>query len=95
MVELVFLHKHFAGQAYGLTQEKTTVGWSRPNDLAIPSASVSASHCEVLVWGNDVIVRDLGSLANKPDWKRFGFKAILALLGLGLLLWLVLTLLGR
>lgn len=61
MVKLVFLDKQFDGQVYELTREKTTVGRTRPNDLVIPSDSVSASHCEVLVWGNEVIVRDLDS----------------------------------
>ena len=44
-----------------MTLEKTTVGRSDQNTLSIPDASLSAQHCEILVNGAEVIVRDLGS----------------------------------
>ncbi len=41
--------------------EKTTVGRAGQNTLVIADGSVSGTHCEILVNGPAVIVRDLGS----------------------------------
>jgi len=61
MAKLVFIGEHFAGRVYELLVEKTTVGRANHNTLTIHDSSVSYSHAEVLVFGTEVIVRDLGS----------------------------------
>ncbi len=61
MARLVFIDKTFAGQSYQFTREKTTVGRGDQNDLVIRDSSVSSRHCEILVYGYDVIVIDLNS----------------------------------
>jgi predicted component of type VI protein secretion system len=61
MPKLVFIDPNFAGKVYLLTIEKTTVGRSDENVLVIRDSSLSARHCEILVNGTEVIVRDLGS----------------------------------
>lgn len=61
MAKLIFIGERFAGRVYELAQEKTTVGRGGHNTLALHDGSVSMSHCEILVNGPEVIVRDLGS----------------------------------
>lgn len=61
MARLVFTDPRFAGAAYSCMGEKTTVGRAPDNTLIIEDPSVSAHHCEILVHGTEVIVRDLGS----------------------------------
>ena len=61
MAKLIFTHPDFEGKTYKLFLEKTTVGRSDANILVIHHASVSARHCEILVYGTEVIVRDLDS----------------------------------
>ena len=61
MAKLIFISSDFAGRAYELVLEKTTVGRGDKNTLVIRDGSVSASHCEVLTFGTEVIVRDLDS----------------------------------
>lgn len=61
MAKLIFIGDKFAGRVYELVVEKTTVGRGDHNTLTILDASVSSSHCEILVYGTEVIVRDLGS----------------------------------
>ena len=61
MPKLVFIDRNFAGKVYPLSIEKTTVGRGDENVLVIRDSSLSARHCEILVNGPEVIVRDLGS----------------------------------
>jgi predicted component of type VI protein secretion system len=61
MPKLVFTDRNFAGKIYPLTLERTTIGRGDGNILVIRDASLSAHHCEILVNGPEVIVRDLGS----------------------------------
>ena len=61
MAKLIFTDKNHAGRTYELILEKTTVGRGDQNTLVISDASLSALHCEILVNGAEVIVRDLGS----------------------------------
>lgn len=61
MPKLVFTDPKFAGMAYEFVREKTRVGRADDNLLVIRDASVSATHCEILVNGQEVIVRDLDS----------------------------------
>jgi pSer/pThr/pTyr-binding forkhead associated (FHA) protein len=49
------------GKAYELTVEKTTIGRVDDNTFPIAEASVSSHHCEVLLRGGEIIIRDLNS----------------------------------
>jgi len=62
MAKLVFTDKNFSGRVYELVLEKTTVGRGEHNTLVIHDKSLSASHCEILMHGSEIIVRDLDSL---------------------------------
>lgn len=61
MARLVFLGEKFSGRVYELAVEKTSVGRGEHNTLTIQDSSVSDRHCEILLSGREVIVRDLGS----------------------------------
>ena len=61
MARLVLLSEGFAGRTYELKVDKTTVGRVSDNTFEIPESSVSSHHAEILLRGNDVIVRDLDS----------------------------------
>src|SRR5882762_9670512 len=61
MARLVLLSEGFNGRIYDLKVEKTTVGRVSDNALEIPESSVSSHHAEILLRGNDVLIRDLGS----------------------------------
>lgn len=61
MPKLHFSLPEFAATPVDLPEGKTTVGRSSRNRLVLNDVSVSASHCEVLVSWNEVILRDLGS----------------------------------
>ena len=62
MPKLVFTGEHFTGRVYELTLEKTTVGRGDQNTLVLNHPSVSLAHCEILLHGPEVIVRDLGQV---------------------------------
>jgi predicted component of type VI protein secretion system len=61
MARLVILSEGLTGKAHELAVEKTTVGRVDDNTFPIPEASVSSHHCEVLLRGSDIVVRDLNS----------------------------------
>lgn len=61
MAKLVLLSEGFTGRAYDLKVDKTTIGRLEDNAFHIPEPSISGHHCEVLLRGNDVVVRDLNS----------------------------------
>jgi pSer/pThr/pTyr-binding forkhead associated (FHA) protein len=61
MPKLIFIGEKFRGRCYELLVERTTVGRAEINTLVIHDDSVSKAHCEILVNGPEVIVRDLGS----------------------------------
>lgn len=61
MPRLVVLSEGFAGTTYDLKAERTTVGRVEDNSFCIPDGSVSSHHCEILLKGDEVIVRDLDS----------------------------------
>ena len=61
MARLVLLSEGFTGRTYDLKVEKTTVGRVSDNAFEIPEASVSSHHAEILLRGNDVVIRDLDS----------------------------------
>jgi len=49
------------GRSHDLSAEKTTIGRVEDNAFQITEPSVSSHHCEVVVRGNDIIVKDLNS----------------------------------
>jgi pSer/pThr/pTyr-binding forkhead associated (FHA) protein len=61
MARLVILSEGLTGKAHELTVDKTTVGRVDDNTFPIPEASVSSHHCEVLLRGGDIVIRDLNS----------------------------------
>lgn len=61
MPRLVLLSEGFNGRSYELKVERTTVGRVSDNAFEIPEASVSSHHAEIILRGNDVVIRDLGS----------------------------------
>jgi len=61
MPKLVVLSEGLTGRSYELKVEKTTVGRLEDNAFQIPEQSVSSHHCEVLLQGTDVVIKDLNS----------------------------------
>ncbi len=49
------------GRAYDLKAEKTTIGRVDDNAFPIAEGSISSHHCEVLLRGNEIVVKDLNS----------------------------------
>ncbi len=58
MAQLTFIAGEFTGQTCPLAEGKTTVGRGLAHNLVIEHAGVSGDHCEILVHGPEVIVRD-------------------------------------
>lgn len=61
MAKLVILSAGMTGRTQELKVDKTTIGRLEDNTFQIAEASVSSHHCEVLLRGSDVVVRDLNS----------------------------------
>ncbi len=61
MPKLVVLSEGLTGRSHELKVEKTTVGRLEDNAFQIAEQSVSSHHCEILLQGNDVVVKDLNS----------------------------------
>ncbi len=61
MPRLVILSEGLTGRAHELKVEKTTIGRVDDNTFPIPEASVSSHHCEILLRGSDIVLRDLSS----------------------------------
>lgn len=61
MPRLVVLSEGMTGRAYELKVDKTTVGRVDDNSFPIPEGSISSHHCEILLRGTDVVVKDLNS----------------------------------
>jgi pSer/pThr/pTyr-binding forkhead associated (FHA) protein len=61
MAKLVVLNEGLAGQSFELKSDKTTVGRVEDNHFQLPVGSVSSHHCEILLQGSEVVVRDLNS----------------------------------
>lgn len=61
MARIVLLSEGFNGRTYELKVDRTTVGRVSDNAFEIPEASVSSHHAEIILRGNDVLIRDLGS----------------------------------
>ena len=61
MAKLVVLSAGLNGRTHELNVDKTTIGRVEDNTFQIADPSVSSHHCEVLLQGNEVLIRDLGS----------------------------------
>jgi pSer/pThr/pTyr-binding forkhead associated (FHA) protein len=61
MPKLVALTEGLTGRSYELKPEKTTVGRLDDNQFCIPEPSVSSHHCELMLKGDEIHVKDLGS----------------------------------
>lgn len=61
MAKLVILSAGMTGRSHELAVDKTTVGRVEDNTFPITDPSVSSHHCEILLKGGEVIVRDLNS----------------------------------
>lgn len=61
MAKLVVLTQSLAGKSFDLAGERTTIGRIEDNNFQIAEPSVSSRHCEILLHGNDVVVKDLNS----------------------------------
>ncbi|MDA1273748.1 MAG: FHA domain-containing protein [Verrucomicrobia bacterium] len=61
MAKLVLLSEGLTGSSFELKAEKTTVGRLEDNAFQIPEPSVSSHHCEILLRGTEVVVKDLNS----------------------------------
>jgi pSer/pThr/pTyr-binding forkhead associated (FHA) protein len=61
MAKLVVLSAGMTGRTHELKVDKTTIGRVEDNTFEIAEASVSSHHCELLLRGNEVVVKDLNS----------------------------------
>jgi pSer/pThr/pTyr-binding forkhead associated (FHA) protein len=61
MAKLVVLSAGLNGRTHELNVDKTTVGRVEDNTFQIADPSVSSHHCEVLLRGSDVVIKDLNS----------------------------------
>jgi pSer/pThr/pTyr-binding forkhead associated (FHA) protein len=61
MAKLVILTQGMTDRAHELKAERTTIGRVEDNMFQIAEASVSSHHAEVLLRGNDVVIKDLDS----------------------------------
>ena len=61
MLKLVVLSPGMTGRTQELKADKTTIGRVEDNTFPIAEPSVSSHHCEVVLQGREVVVRDLNS----------------------------------
>lgn len=61
MAKLVILSQGLTGRTHELKVDKTTIGRVEDNTFPITEPSVSSHHCEILLRGTDVVVKDLNS----------------------------------
>ena len=61
MLRLVILSPGMTGLAWELKADKSTLGRLEDNTFPIADPSVSSHHCEILLRGTEVVVRDLNS----------------------------------
>lgn len=61
MAKLVILSAGMTGRSHELKVDKTTIGRVEDNTFQVTEPSVSSHHCEVMLRGADVVVRDLNS----------------------------------
>ena len=61
MAKLVVISKSQAGLSFALGKQWVTIGRGPGNAFQIPESSISGLHCEVLLRGNELLVRDMRS----------------------------------
>jgi len=61
MPRLVLLTEGFTGRSFEIKSERSTVGRLEDNTFQIPAPSVSSHHCELLLKGDELTIRDLDS----------------------------------
>src|SRR3954467_10266363 len=61
MAKLVLLSAGMTGRTHELKVDKTTIGRLEDNTFQIAEPSVSSHHCEVLLKGGEVVIKDLNS----------------------------------
>jgi len=61
MPKLVVLSESLSGRSYELSAEKTTIGRLDDNAFILPEPSVSSHHCEIVLQGDAVLIKDLNS----------------------------------
>jgi len=61
MAKLVILTHGMTGRTHELKVDKTTIGRVEDNTFQIAEPSVSSHHCEVLLRGSEVVIKDLNS----------------------------------
>jgi pSer/pThr/pTyr-binding forkhead associated (FHA) protein len=61
MAKLVLLSPGMTGRTHELKTDKTTIGRLEDNTFQIAEPSVSSHHCEILLRGADIVVKDLES----------------------------------
>jgi pSer/pThr/pTyr-binding forkhead associated (FHA) protein len=61
MAKLVIQTQGMSGRACELKVDKTTIGRVEDNAFQISEQSISSHHCEVLLRGTDVVIKDLNS----------------------------------
>jgi FHA domain len=61
MLKLVVLSPGMTGKTHELRLDKTSIGRVEDNTIQLAEPSVSSHHCEVLLRGSEVVVRDLNS----------------------------------
>jgi pSer/pThr/pTyr-binding forkhead associated (FHA) protein len=61
MAKLVVLSAGLNGRTHELNVDKTTIGRVDDNTFQIADPSVSSHHCEVLLRGHEVVIKDLNS----------------------------------
>lgn len=61
MAKLVVVTESLKGLSHELKVERTTIGRVEDNTFPIAESSVSSHHCEILLKGADVVIKDLNS----------------------------------
>jgi len=61
MAKLVILTQGMTDRAHELKVDRTTIGRVEDNLFQIAEPSVSSHHCEVLLHGSDIVIKDLDS----------------------------------
>ncbi len=61
MARLVVLTEGFKDRLFELSAERSTIGRVEDNTFQIAEASVSSHHCEVILQGGEVRIKDLNS----------------------------------
>lgn len=61
MLRLVVLSSGMTGRTHELKLDKTSIGRIEDNTFQAAEPSVSSHHCEVLLRGSEVLIRDLNS----------------------------------